>query len=540
MPSHRFAVDVCGFGSINVDYLVAGPTGDPYFDELGEGKERAVLDPDVLKDHIKELEERPNLYIGGSSVNAIRALRALDPRLRTSLVGPLGHLPEGVTLDELDGIDLSGLCPYDGDANACVSVVEDAERKLHPYNDPAGVHKLLVVKRDQTVAALSRARLVHVTSLLAPDAGKLVGEILADVRAATNGTTQISVDLGQPWAEDRTAARAILPHARILLISDDELRALVPGLPSPLERDDERKAVDQLLKRYGCAPETIAILKRRAQPEDPTKSEQDARPRVGGVMYSRLPDEVELLRDEVLRDGLDKRQIIDSTGAGDFFAAAVLAEAASPHARAVQTLTLGTAMARHKFGHTPETAYDDVEQLLYGDTVPPAAGKVFVSHSHADADMVNVLLDTFAPGDGDRARAFFCTSQPDTTMPYGVALDPEVLKNLRAASVALFVVTEASVSSPACQREMGAAQVLRIPTVPLMHPTFPDWGDMKIPINFHKGVRLRCDQELRGVRDDLAKRFGWPEPSPADWQAAMARLHAALDERRGASATKPA
>src|SRR6201999_516912 len=27
-----FDFDVCGFGSINVDYVVSGPAGDPYFD----------------------------------------------------------------------------------------------------------------------------------------------------------------------------------------------------------------------------------------------------------------------------------------------------------------------------------------------------------------------------------------------------------------------------------------------------------------------------------------------------------------------------
>jgi hypothetical protein len=54
-------------------------------------------------------------------------------------------------------------------------------------------------------------------------------------------------------------------------------------------------------------------------------------------------------------------------------------------------------------------------------------------------------------------------------VPFGHALDPAVLTNLRSASLVLFVVTTASVASPACQREMGAAQVLRIPTVPLMH-----------------------------------------------------------------------
>jgi hypothetical protein len=50
--SSRFEFDVCGFGSINVDYVVCGPTGDPYFDELSEGEERAVDNPDTLGEHI--------------------------------------------------------------------------------------------------------------------------------------------------------------------------------------------------------------------------------------------------------------------------------------------------------------------------------------------------------------------------------------------------------------------------------------------------------------------------------------------------------
>jgi hypothetical protein len=231
-----------------------------------------------------------------------------------------------------------------------------------------------------------------VTSLLAPGAGELVGDILAEVRSATGGETQISVDLGQPWAEDHAAAQAILPLVQLILISEEELRALLPGLSSPLTRDDEPEAIARLLARYECAPDTVAILKRRAQPTAVSEDEAELRPRVGGVMYRRLSGEVQLLRDEVLRDGLDKRQIIDSTGAGDFFAAAILADATSAHARAVQTLSLAAAMARHKFGHAAETAYAEVDRLLYADTVPPAAGKVFVSHSHADAEIVDALL----------------------------------------------------------------------------------------------------------------------------------------------------
>ena len=529
MPLHRFDFDVCSFGSINVDYVVSGPAGDPYFDELSEGEERAVHDAAELHERIAGLDE-PAKHIGGSGVNTIRALRAIDRRLRLAVVGPLGDLPAGVSLDELDGIDRSGVVPFKGEANACVSVVEGAERKLRPYNDPAGVRKLLVEKRTDTIAALSRARLVHVTSLIAPDAGRLVGEILASVRM-TNDRTQISVDLGQPWAEDRAAARAILPQANILLISEEELRALLPGLPSTMTRDAERDAVNRLLTRYSCAPETIAILKRRAQPEHAEGDGghgADPRPRVGGVMYRRLPGSRELLRDEVLRDGLDKGQIVDSTGAGDFFAAAVLAEFASPHARAVQTLAFATAMARHKLGHTPKTAYDDAERLLYGDTVPPAAGKVFISHSHQDADIADAVLNGLTAGGGDRERAFFCTSQSDTAIRFGHDLDPVVLRNLRAASVVLFLVTKHSVDSPACQREMGAAQVLRVPTVPLRHPDFADWGEMPIPINYHRGARLDSEDELQNLRDDLAKRFEWTHFSAYDWGAAMKRLRAAL------------
>src|SRR5205807_2500318 len=120
-------------------------------------------------------------------------------------------------------------------------------------------------------------------------------------------------------------------------------------------------------------------------------------------------------------------------------------------------------------------AYDDAERLLYGETVPPTAGKVFVSHSHEDADIVDAVLDGLTAGGGQRGRSFFCTSQSDTAIRFGDALDPAVLRNLRAARLVLFLVTKESVSSPACHRELGAAQVLRIPTVPLKHPEFRHW-----------------------------------------------------------------
>ncbi len=102
------------------------------FDELSEGEERAVHDPKELREHIERLDS-PAKHIGGSAVNAIHALHAIDKRLRLALVGPLGDLPAGVSLDQLGGIDVSGVVPFKGDANACVSVVEGAERKLRPY-----------------------------------------------------------------------------------------------------------------------------------------------------------------------------------------------------------------------------------------------------------------------------------------------------------------------------------------------------------------------------------------------------------------------
>ena len=57
MPMHPFDFDVCSFGSINVDYIVSGPAGDPYFDELSEGEERAVHDAAELHEHIDGLDE---------------------------------------------------------------------------------------------------------------------------------------------------------------------------------------------------------------------------------------------------------------------------------------------------------------------------------------------------------------------------------------------------------------------------------------------------------------------------------------------------
>ncbi|HXN60745.1 MAG TPA: hypothetical protein VN886_09850, partial [Acidimicrobiales bacterium] len=69
---HSPIVDVVGFGSLNLDYIVQGPTSVGYFDKLEHGREYQEEDIDRLERGIRNLYEAesiPLTQLGGSALN---------------------------------------------------------------------------------------------------------------------------------------------------------------------------------------------------------------------------------------------------------------------------------------------------------------------------------------------------------------------------------------------------------------------------------------------------------------------------------------
>src|SRR4051812_44430511 len=103
-PSIAARYDVVGFGSLNVDYIVPGPVGDDYFDDLESGEERWEKDYTWLLGKVEQLRKAPHLdvQVGGSTTNMLRALKRIAPSLDVCFCGLAGSNAYDMPLDELE------------------------------------------------------------------------------------------------------------------------------------------------------------------------------------------------------------------------------------------------------------------------------------------------------------------------------------------------------------------------------------------------------------------------------------------------------
>jgi sugar/nucleoside kinase (ribokinase family) len=166
-------LDIVGFGALNVDYIVAGPTDVRYFDDLERGEEYHEEDYELLRQSISNLQAahpRLRVQLGGSALNTVRALASLAPDLRLGFVSIAGGSPDALPA-ETDfgtlGASMEMMVDWEGGpVGTCVSVLANGERTLMTYNNSAAVDALDHRKRRQAILKhLLRGRLIHVTSL---------------------------------------------------------------------------------------------------------------------------------------------------------------------------------------------------------------------------------------------------------------------------------------------------------------------------------------------------------------------------------------
>jgi sugar/nucleoside kinase (ribokinase family) len=159
---------------------------------------------------------------------------------------------------------------------------------------------------------------VHVTSFLDPDGGRELHRLLAEVRRRSPGTV-ISFDPGHAWSTDPSpAVLAMAALSDFLLLNGREyadLGSLLPG----------GGATTVVVKRPG----RVEVLAPGAEPE----------------VHRHLP--------------LPQDEVEDATGAGDIFAAGLLAGLAARPRRTGEGVRLGMALARHKLRHVGSAGHRD-------------------------------------------------------------------------------------------------------------------------------------------------------------------------------------
>ena len=435
-----FAFDIVGVGALNLDYIAAssatapGP-GAPSFTArvsriLGEGAgpvewgtEKSV-DATTIYAALEAVEANSlKVNLGGSAFNAVCAVAHTDLGLRVGYVGVSGRMPmPGFSavrqLDQL-GIDHAGVHKRDDVlSGVCFSYVEDGERTLLTHAGAnEGMADYLREQFDTVVHYLASARVVHVTSFLDAYTPACLLAVLKDVRRQ-NPQTLISFDPGHVWSTSSMAEMdGLLELSDFLLVNNQEFRAL--GGYHPGEADTAVAA--RVLARI--RGEGYVILKKPTGITTMTM-------RSGRLLSNRYPQAT-----------LPDSAIEDATGAGDVFAAGMLAMITSGRLQVELGALLGMELARHKLrfvghgGHAqfPQVVQDFIQSLdprRRSSTQPPG---VFIAHGGA-ADWLAVK--DLVESELNRPAHYF-----ERQTWASIAVTEAIIANLEHCSFAICVLT---------------------------------------------------------------------------------------------------
>lgn len=351
------APEIIGFGALNVDYIASvSRMSQRMAERVTESTARfewnreGPVDQKTIADAIEQLGAASLSYsLGGSAWLTIFALAQMQIGARLGYVGVVGRVEApGLSfigqMEEL-GIDHRwvGRRP-DKLAGLCLSYLDDTDRVMltHPG---ANFEMCGYIQRNfgDLAVYLARARFVHVTSFL--DDNTPV-EVLKVLKAAKelNPELRLSFDPGFGWAERPSpAVEEILALTDLLFVNYREFKAL--GGYTYGEPDDA--IARKTLRR--CSPGcTVFVTKRydfvgvfRAVP--------------AGVLGHRFQ----------LQRPVRETEVEDATGAGDVFAAAVLASLTSQRLQVELGAFLGLSLARYKMQHR-DAGYPSFPDLSKG------------------------------------------------------------------------------------------------------------------------------------------------------------------------------
>lgn len=386
-PRSGFARDVVGIGALNLDYI--HPTDHHPHHTAGQlsaritallqdssavpewGTESAV-DQDTVYAALEACDASTlQTSLGGSAYNALHTLSQLQLDLRLGYVGVAGRVPgpglSAVQQLHADGIEHSHvfqdpqrLC------GVCFSFTEDGERTLLTHAGAnAAMAEHLEASFDQLVAYLADTRIVHVTSFLDPHTPSVLLRVLEAVKTA-NPATLLSVDPGHVWSLDAGGAvGGIIALADYLLLNHREFRELGAGA----EQDVDEDVATRVLKRL-ASDRAQLLVKRRAGIHAWHREDS----KVFDDFYPQL----------VLADD----QVEDATGAGDVFAAGLLAVLVGDRLQTELGSMLGMTLARHKLryvgshGHTQlaRVTRDFIRSMDTTRCISAAPEGVFIAH----------------------------------------------------------------------------------------------------------------------------------------------------------------
>lgn len=421
-------LDIVGIGAINLDYIASASSAVdgtrvaelPGFFEWGT--ERAAEER-WIGDTLERLgTDGLHPALGGSSFNVIHALASMGLGLNLGFVGIAGRSPvPGISVErhlEEHEIDATHVFPSEDNTGICLSLIEEGERTLFTFPGAnTALGGLIEAHEQELLRYLANAKVVHLTSLLDDHSAEATLRLLTSLRGMQT-KTQISFDPGHTWAVDPSpTAQAFLRLADYLLVNFREFKALGGYQPG----DTDATVAGRIFER--CGPTcSILVLKHY----DRTKLFRSCE----GAITTR----------ELQHVPLGNSEIEDATGAGDVFAAGLLAGLEATPFQVELGVRLGVELARAKLRSVGSGSYAEFAPLTSdfiarrafprtGDWQP----KVFIGHGR---DSCWRAVKDFLEDECDVAVSFF-----ESQNRGGYAIDDVLMKCLDECSMAVCILT---------------------------------------------------------------------------------------------------
>lgn len=363
--------DVVGFGALNID-LIAGSSGlsahaaERVTESIARfewNRERPVDEATILEVMDRLDAASLSASLGGSAWITLFTLAQMRAGLRLGYVGVVGRMVKpGLSfngqMDKL-GIDRQWVAQVPGrSCGICLSYIDDTDRVMLTH--PGANFEMAAHLRQYSVQIseyLASARHVHVTSFLDEETP---GEMVGVLRKAKhiNPRLRVSFDPGYDWAVHRTPEIAgLLELADLVFVNYREFKALGDYAHGEYDEAIARKALNR------CAEECVMFVTKRYDLVEVFRSGRD------GVSAQKFH----------LERPAPEKDIEDATGAGDVFAAGVLASAASSRLRLELGACLGLSLARYKAQRSPErpAVLPNLSKgfLQQRELIPPGGGR---------------------------------------------------------------------------------------------------------------------------------------------------------------------